>query len=39
MAFIVIGPGIRDPIKLDTLFDRRPVEKTGAIWKSGTDHY
>jgi acetoin utilization protein AcuB len=31
MTFIVIGPGIRDPIKLDTLFDRRPVEKTGAI--------
>ena len=31
MAFIVIGPGIHDPIKLDTLFDRRSVEKTGAI--------
>ena len=30
MTFIVIGPGIHDPIKLDTLFDRRPVEKTGA---------
>jgi acetoin utilization protein AcuB len=31
MAFIVIGPGIHDPIQLDTLFDRRPVEKTGAV--------
>jgi len=31
MTFIVIGPGIHDPIKLDTLFDRRPVEQTGAI--------
>jgi len=30
MAFIVIGPGIHDPIQLDTLFDRRSVEKTGA---------
>jgi len=31
MTFILIGPGIHDPVKLDTLFDRRPVEKTGAI--------
>ena len=31
MAFIVIGPGVHDPIKLNTLFDRRPVEKTAAI--------
>jgi acetoin utilization protein AcuB len=31
MTFIVIGPGVHDPIKLNTLFDRRPVEKTGAI--------
>ena len=31
MAFIVIGPGVHDPIKLDTLFDRRPVEKVGAL--------
>jgi acetoin utilization protein AcuB len=31
MTFIVIGPGIHDPIKLDTLFGRRQVEKTGAV--------
>ena len=31
MAFIVIGPGVHDPIKLYTIFDRRPVEKTGAV--------
>ena len=31
MAFIVIGPGIREPIKLESLFDRRPVEKVGAL--------
>ena len=31
MTFIVIGPGIHDPIKLDTLFDRRTVEKPGAV--------
>ena len=35
MTFIVIGPGIHDPIKLDTLFERRPVEKTGAISPKG----
>ena len=31
MTFIVIGPGIHDPIKLDSLFGRRPVEKVGAV--------
>jgi acetoin utilization protein AcuB len=31
MAFIVIGPGIHDPIKLDTLFGRRTVDKPGAV--------
>jgi len=31
MTFIVIGPGVHDPIKIDTLFGRRPVEKVGAV--------
>jgi len=31
MTFIVIGPGVHDPIKLDSLFARRPVAKVGAL--------
>jgi len=31
MTFIVIGPGIHDPIKLDSLFARRTVGKADAV--------
>ena len=31
MAFIVIGPGIHDPINVDPLFGRRPVAKVGSL--------
>jgi len=31
MTFIVVGPGVHDPIKIDSLFGRRPVVKVGAV--------
>jgi acetoin utilization protein AcuB len=31
MTFIVIGPGVHDPIHVDSLFGRRPVQKVGKL--------
>ncbi len=31
MTFIVIGPGVHDPINVDSLFGRRPVQKVGKL--------
>jgi acetoin utilization protein AcuB len=31
MTFIVIGPGVHDPIHVDSLFGRRPVQRVGKL--------